>query len=57
MVQEKLRMDAAALLKQEEQAHWEWVPTSKAASTRRQDEFETAAVNLSVAELRDELSR
>lgn len=55
-VQEKMRVDAAALQKHEERAHWEWVPMAAAASTRQQQEFTAAGVNLSVAELRAQLA-
>ncbi len=57
LCQEKARADAAALQKQEERAHWEWVPAAAVASTRQREEFAAAGVSLSVAELRAQLAR
>lgn len=55
--QEKTRLDAEALRKHEERAHWEWVPVAAAADTRQQEEFAAAGVNLTAAQLRAQLAR
>jgi hypothetical protein len=56
-VQEKTRLNAEALRKHEERAHWEWVPVAAAADTRQQEEFAAAGVNLTAAQLRAQLAR